>query len=93
MKLSRGRIDAFLRSPDPQIRVGLIFGVDQGLVQERARRLAETVVDDLSDPFRVSELTAQDIKSDPSRLADEAAAGSLVGGNRVVLVRNAAQAT
>jgi len=89
MKLRAGEIDRFVAAPDPKVQVILIFGPDQGLVRERANKLAKTVLDDLSDPFRMTDLSDTDLKSDPARLADEAAAISMMGGRRVVRVRNA----
>lgn len=67
----------------------LIYGADVGQVRETATALAQTVVDDLKDPFRVAELDIAGLKEDPARLADEAAAMSLTGGRRVVRVRGA----
>ncbi len=58
------------------------------MVRERAETLAKTVVDDLKDPFRLADLTAGDLKDDPARLSDEAAAISMMGGRRVVRVRD-----
>lgn len=81
--------DAFLRRPDPAIRAVLVHGSDQGVVVERASALVRTVVEDPSDPFRVSEFSADDLEDDPARLQDEAQALSLLGGRRVVRVRGA----
>lgn len=89
MKIAGGKIEGFLRSPDPVARAILVFGPDEGLVRERAMRLAKTVVEDLSDPFRVVELSGPDLKSDPARLSDEAASMSFGGGSRVIRVRQA----
>ena len=58
-------------------------------VRERAELLARSVVADAGDPFRVVELTPGDIKSDPARIADEAAAISMTGGRRVIRIRDA----
>jgi DNA polymerase-3 subunit delta len=49
----------------------------------------KTVVDGISDPFRVADLEADALASDPARLADETAAISMLGGRRVVRVRGA----
>lgn len=89
MKIAGGRIEAFVRRPDPTVAAILVHGPDHGLVHERGDRLARTVVDDPSDPFRVVELTAADLKADPARLTDEAAAISLGGGRRLVRLREA----
>ena len=92
MKLAGARIAAFLRKPDPKVRAVLLYGSDGGQVIERARDLVRGVVDDLSDPFRVAELRGADLANDPARLADEVAALSLIGGRRVVYVREAGDA-
>jgi DNA polymerase III subunit delta len=92
VKLAGSRAAAFLRRPDPEIRAVLLYGPDAGLVRERAEALARTVCPDLHDPFRVAELTAAVLAADPARLADEAAQISLMGGRRVVRVREAGDA-
>src|SRR5712692_7363522 len=89
MKLAGGRVEAFLRRPDPDIRAVLLYGPDAGLVRERAETVARTICPDLRDPFRVADLAAATLVSDPARLADEAAQISLMGGRRVVRVREA----
>jgi DNA polymerase-3 subunit delta len=88
MKLQGAAIERFLARPDPGIRAVLVFGGDEGLVRERAGRLARTVVDDLNDPFRVALLTADALAADPSLLSDEACALSLMGGQRLVRIRD-----
>jgi DNA polymerase-3 subunit delta len=87
MKLAAGRVDSFLRRPDPEIRAVLFYGPDAGLVRERAETLARAICPDLRDPFRVADLTGAAVAADPARLADEAAQISLMGGRRVVRVR------
>lgn len=89
MKITGAKVEGFLRAPDPAARAILVFGPDEGLVRERALRLAKLVVEDLNDPFRVVELTGSDLKTDPARLADEAASMSFGGGSRVVRIRQA----
>ncbi|HEV7371861.1 DNA polymerase III subunit delta [Arenibaculum sp.] len=89
MKLPPARIDAFVRRPDPQVRVVLVYGPDAGLVRERADALARSAVPDLADPFRVADLAADAIAKDPARLADEMAAIALTGGRRCVRLRGA----
>lgn len=81
--------DRFLERPPKAIVAALIFGPDQGLVRERAESLAKSVVPDLTDAFRVTELDEAILNADPARLSDEAAAISMLGGRRVVRVRSA----
>ena len=90
MKLPAGRVEAFLRRPDPGIRAVLLYGPDAGLVRERADALGRTVAPDLHDPFRVADLNGAAIAADPARLYDEAAQISLMGGQRLVRVREIA---
>jgi len=92
MKLAAPRISAFLAKPDAAMRAALIYGPDAGLVRERADRIAAAICPDLRDAFRVADLTAAALLADPARLNDEAAALSLVGGRRVVRVREAGDA-
>ena len=89
MKLATQRIGAYLKAPDPTARAALIYGPDAGLVKERADVLAAAICADLSDAFRVAELTGDMLAEDPARLNDEAASMSLVGGRRLVRVRAA----
>lgn len=89
MKLNGARIEAFLKAPDRNALAILVYGPDSGLIKERLDRLAKTVVEDLSDPFRIADITAGSLKEDPARLADEAAAIALTGGRRVVRIRDA----
>jgi DNA polymerase III subunit delta len=92
MKLAAGRVEGFLRRPDPEIRAVLFYGPDAGLVRERAEAVARAICPDLRDPFRVADLTGAALVADPARLADEAAQMSLMGGRRVVWTREAGDA-
>jgi DNA polymerase III subunit delta len=89
VKLAPARLAAFLAAPDPTMRAALVYGGDAGLVRERADRLARAIVADPKDAFRVADLAATALSADPARLWDEAAALSLVGGRRLVRVREA----
>ncbi|MEQ9444632.1 MAG: DNA polymerase III subunit delta, partial [Rhodospirillaceae bacterium] len=89
VKVPPGRADAFARSPDTKVQAILVYGPDSGLVTERARALVNSVLKGDNDPFRLADLDATILKSDPARLADEVAALSLTGGRRVVKVRDA----
>jgi DNA polymerase-3 subunit delta len=93
MKLQGRAIDAFLRHPDPKVRVVLLYGPDAGLVRDRADSLGKSVCPDLNDPFRVADFLGRALVEDPARLADEAAAMSLTGGRRLIRVRDAEDVT
>ncbi|MBT5894900.1 MAG: DNA polymerase III subunit delta [Rhodospirillaceae bacterium] len=92
VKLQNRVVESFLDAPGPEIVAALLYGEDSGLVRERAARLAGAVVEDVSDPFRVAEVSQAMLKDDPSRLFDEMAAMSLTGGRRLVRLSPAGNA-
>jgi DNA polymerase III subunit delta len=87
VKLAPARVAAFLRDPG-DCRVVLLFGDDAGMIRDRAETLVRTVAGSLDDPFLVTELPREDIR----QLANEAAGLSLMGGRRVVRVRDVTDA-
>src|SRR5438067_1868345 len=89
MEVKSFQVEKFVTKPAADIAAALVFGPDQGLVRERATVLARSIVPDLNDAFRVSELDEARIISDPACLWDEAAALSMLGGRRVVRIRGA----
>ena len=93
MKLERGRIEPFLKAPGREFRAALVYGPDQGLVRERASALIRAVVPDPGDAFSTVELDAAALADDPARLHDETAQMSLMGGRRLVRVRDAGDAS
>ncbi len=76
--------EAFIAHPDPARPVVLIFGPDAGLVSERATALIKASVDDVSDPFSLVRLEAEELSANPARLAEEAQTIPLFGGRRAV---------
>ncbi|HEX9446733.1 MAG TPA: DNA polymerase III subunit delta [Dongiaceae bacterium] len=92
MKLDRSQIDRFLKQPDPRFAAVLIYGPDSGMVRERGSQLTRAIAGSLDDPFRVVEFAADQIKSDPVRLLDEAQAIGMMGGRRVVRISGAGDA-
>jgi DNA polymerase-3 subunit delta len=92
MKLPTQRIAGFVKAPDPGIRAVLVYGPDGGLVRERADAVGRAICADLDDAFRVVDLDAAALGSDPARLNDEASSMSLVGGRRLVRVHGAEDA-
>lgn len=90
MKLTFREIEPFVKSPNKAARVILLYGPDSGLVRERSDILGRTVVADLNDPFNVCVLRAETLLSDPARLSDEANAISMMGGDRLIRIEDAA---
>jgi DNA polymerase III subunit delta len=77
-------VDAFLARPDPARLVVLVFGPDAGLVSERVNALIKGSVDDVSDPFSLVRLEAEELTANPARLVEEAQTIPLFGGRRAV---------
>ncbi len=84
MKVEPRRVAAFLRDPGA-VRVALLYGEDEGLVRFRADALTLAVAGSADDPFRVAWLG----REDHDRLNEEASAIAMLGGRRVVRVRDA----
>ncbi len=93
VKITAGRADAFARKPDAKLRAVLVYGPDAGLVRERAEALVKSAAGSLDDPFRTREISAAELKDDPTVLRDEASALSLTGGRRAVRLRNIGDAS
>ena len=83
MKVQPARAAAFLRDPG-SARVVLLHGDDEGLVRHRADALTLAVVGAADDAFRVAWLSM----GDHGRLGEEASAIAMLGGRRVVRVRD-----
>ncbi|MFC4175309.1 DNA polymerase III subunit delta [Microvirga sp. GCM10011540] len=83
-----GDVEGALRRPDPRIGVFLFYGPDVGLINERARALAERSVPDPTDPFQLIRIDGDDIAADPGRLADEAGTMGLFGGKRALWIKS-----
>jgi len=84
MKLDARRAAAFLREPGAA-RIVLLHGDDEGTVRHRANALTQAVTGQHDDPFRVAWLS----REDHPRLMEEATAIAMVGGRRVIRVRDA----
>jgi DNA polymerase-3 subunit delta len=88
MKLDKPKLDRVLKSPD-SIGALLFYGPDEGLAHEYAGLAQKAVVGAGDDPFRLAELTPEEIRGDGARLADELNAISMLGGRRVVRIAQA----
>ena len=89
MKLAWKDIEPVVKKPAAKARAILVYGPDAGLVKERAKTMALSVVSDLNDPFNVAQLSESILSEDPARLADEAMAMSMMGGARLIRIEGA----
>ncbi|MDR3523279.1 MAG: DNA polymerase III subunit delta [Acetobacteraceae bacterium] len=87
MKIDARRLDAVISDPG-RLRAVLFFGEDEGLVRELASRLVRSVAGSLTDPFLVVDVERDNLGS----LRSEMASMSLMGGRKVVRLRDATDA-
>jgi DNA polymerase III subunit delta len=87
VKIEPRQAAAFLKNPGKN-RAVLLYGDDEGLIRERGAALTKLVAGSLTDPFQVVDLD----RGGWPRLADEMTAISMMGGRRVVRVREVTDA-
>ena len=67
MKLKAKAVDGFVARPDPRVATVLLYGPDAGLVGERAPAPGgDASSTTCGDPFRVSELAGDELRSAPA---------------------------
>jgi DNA polymerase-3 subunit delta len=89
MKLAFRAIETFVKNPPAAALAVLLYGPDEGLVRERANALARRIVPDPKDPFGIADIEPGKLLETPSLLLDEAQSISMLGGRRVIRLRDA----
>ncbi|MEP3265774.1 MAG: DNA polymerase III subunit delta [Hyphomicrobiales bacterium] len=87
MQLKARDIDQYINNPDQYSPVILVYGPDQGLVSEHCTTLIKKKLEGNDDPFALQSFDSDEIANDPGKLADEASAIALFGGDRVIRLR------
>ncbi len=87
MKLDARQFPGLLRDTG-RCRLALIHGEDEGQIRERSQALTRQVAGSLNDPFLVVELSRENWGQIPAEMA----ALSMIGGRRVIVVREATDA-
>ncbi|MEO3387158.1 DNA polymerase III subunit delta [Mesorhizobium sp. CAU 1741] len=82
-------VDSWLRRPDDNVRIVLIYGPDRGLVSERAMTFVKQTGLDADDPFASVRLDASEIEASPGRLTDEAATVPMFSPRRLIWIKGA----
>ena len=83
------QIEGYFKRPDKNIKAVLLYGQNEGLIAEYAKKLVQTVSQDLYDPFAVVYLNWDEVKNDTGLLAAEYNSQSLMGSRRVVVLKDA----
>ena len=89
--LKASGLEAFLRRPDPQVGLLLIYGDEADAVRELAGKAVKRIAGSLDDPFSVVKLDDADLTADPARLADEMQAISMLGGQKAIWVKGVSE--
>ncbi|MEM9331731.1 MAG: DNA polymerase III subunit delta [Pseudomonadota bacterium] len=89
--LNSRNIESYLKNPDFAHSIYLIFGPDPGLVNERANLLCEKSGVDLSDPFAMLRMTADEATAEAGRISDEANTIGMFGGKRLIRIAGKTQ--
>lgn len=88
MQIKPYQAEAFINNiaNNKEIFAAVLYGPESGLIQIRAKKIATSIVPDLSDPFLVVSLNDKQFDEDKGLLADEFAAISMLGGRKLILV-------
>lgn len=89
MKAKAYQISALSQQIQKSFKGALIFGPDFSVVQDVALQISKLIVPNLKDPFNVVKITPPQLKENPSLLQDEGNSLSLMGGRRLVWLREA----
>ncbi|MGD9637615.1 MAG: DNA polymerase III subunit delta [Alphaproteobacteria bacterium] len=79
----------FLKNPSGDIKAILIYGPNEGLISERFDKISSLIVNDIDDPFRVVNLSSDNIDNDKSLLLSEFSAMPFTGGRKIIRIKNA----
>lgn len=82
-------VDSWLKKPDPETRLVLVYGPDRGLVSERATLFVKHLGLDANDPFSSVRLDASEIEATPGRLSDEAGTVPMFSDRRLIWIKGA----
>lgn len=94
MKIQGYKIPAFVKDWNGTPPILVLYGPDEGLARLSMQQMVQRfLAQQQDDPFARLQLTESQLKETPSLLADELNSPSLLGGNRLVIVTDAAGAT
>ena len=89
MIFKQPQIDKFIKKPDTKYRAVVIYGSNEGLVAEYTNSFIKSISPDIFDPFLTAYFEMDKILSDRAGFIAEYNAQSLMGGRRVIIVKDA----
>lgn len=89
MKIAPKQIESFLRTPAANSVAVLLYGPDQGQAREYMQRIQHVLLGKNASSSQRIEIDDAKLNADITCLHDEAANFDLLGGNKLILLRNA----
>lgn len=89
MNIKPAQLASFCRQPDEKIKCIVLFGTNEGLINEWQNKCAVAVCEDLNDAFRFSSFEMEQISATGGEIYGEYHAQSLMGGRRAIVIKNA----
>lgn len=89
MNYKPAQLESFCSNPSPDIKCVILFGTNEGEIATLQKKCAEAICESIDDAFRYQALEMENISKDGGEVYAEFHAQSLMGGRRVVVVKNA----
>lgn len=89
MNIKPEQVDGIVKALPVHIRGVVIYGSNEGMIATLSQQFIKAVSDDIYDAFHVSYLDMADVSADIGSLYAEFNAQSLMGGRRVVVIKDA----
>ena len=89
MNIKPEQVEGIVKSLPPAIRGVIVYGSNEGMISTLSQQFIKTVSADIYDAFHVSYLDMADVSADVGALYAEYNAQSLMGGRRVVVIKDA----
>lgn len=88
MNFKAADIARYLKQPDAGIKCVVIFGSNEGMIADYVKQFAQTICPDLNDAFQTAQFNMSDLEKDIGLLYGEYNARSLLGGRRVIIIKD-----
>lgn len=89
MNFKQSQLESFFQNPKPEVKCVILFGTNEGAIATLQKKCAESVCGSTDDAFHYCALDMEKISKDGSDIYAEFHAQSLMGGRRVIVVKNA----
>lgn len=88
MNFKPAQFESFCKYPNPDVKCVVLFGTNEGAISTLHKKCAEAVCGSTDDAFHYVLLDMENISKDGAEIYAEFYAQSLMGGRRVIAVKN-----